>query len=665
MSNIELLAPAGGMEALYAAVDAGADAVYLGGSAFSARQSAKNFTDAELQQAVDYCHLRNVKVFAAVNTLVNDRELQEMEQYIGFLSQIGIDAVIVQDLGVAGLIKRIAPDMPLHGSTQMTVYDTDGALLLQSMGFKRVVLARELSREQIEKICRETDIEIEVFVHGAICVSYSGQCLMSSFIGGRSGNRGKCAQPCRLQYTMGNKSGYLLSPKDMCLIHHLKDLEAIGVRSLKIEGRMKSGDYVGTVTSIYRKYLDSGESVPPEDYHKLENIFYRGGFTDRYYTGKKDGSMLCPTKPDNPYLKQTETEIPLYRRQRPVTIDCRIENGKPLFLRMTDHTGHTADYTGTVPAETAINKPLTEERARQQLCKLGGTVFTAKACTITIDDTTILPISELNSARRACIAKLEQEILQSYRREASSSATFIRPKGKQYDFQLAAQVSTKEQLDALHSAGCEVVYAPLPIAQPQDIAVLPRISPDNLREQLMQTGCKQALARNLGQVKLLRDLQIDCYADYTLNLFNSEAVNWIAQLGAKRAAVSCELMLSQIRDIRSDIPLEAVIYGRIPLMLTENCLVKSSVGCTKGNMLQDRVGEQFPVRCIEGCRNEILNSKPIVLSDKLHEIRPVLAVGRLLFTMESPSECLDIYRAYQAGEKLPLDFTRGKFYKGV
>jgi putative protease len=313
--NIELLSPAGTWGALVAAVQNGADAIYLGGKAFNARQYAGNFDNEKLKQAVEYCHIRGVKIYLTVNTLLNDRELKELIDYIIYAYNIGIDAVIVQDLGVAKLIKEITPDFSLHASTQMTVHNLDGVKLLEKIGFDRVVLARELSCEEIKYICQNTSLEIEVFVHGALCISYSGQCLMSSLIGGRSGNRGRCAQPCRLPYEFIDRElkevlfpkvfnrdenqKYLLSPKDLSLIKHLNALKNAGVKSFKIEGRMKRAEYVAVITKIYRHYLDTGLAIDPKDYHELLQIFNRGGFTQGYFEGKTGQNMMSYRKPNN------------------------------------------------------------------------------------------------------------------------------------------------------------------------------------------------------------------------------------------------------------------------------------------------------------------------------------------------------------------------------
>ncbi len=664
MSICELLSPAGGPEALHAAVSAGADSVYLGGAAFNARQSAVNFDNEALKNAVDYCHLRGVKVYVTVNTLTNDREMEKMAEYLRFLSEIGTDAVIVQDLGVARLTREIVPELPLNASTQMTVYDKEGALLLQELGFKRVVLARELSETEIAKIRDSVDIEIEVFVHGAICVCYSGQCLMSSFIGGRSGNRGACAQPCRLKYSIDGKNGYLLSPKDMGLIKHLDRLKKIGVNSLKIEGRMKGAEYVGTVVSIYRKYLDSGKNVTSEDYGALERVFFRGGLTDGYFTGKRSG-MMCHTKPDNPYLKQKKFEIQNFEKKRTADFTARITLGEPVSVTAKSG-GCTVTYKGTVPAETAVTKPLENDRVTAQLSKLGQTVFTPGCITAEIEQGVTIPISELNAARRGAVMLLEQEITKSYRRENRYIKPSAPKKRSAQSFELSVYASTREQAQQFYDV--KRLYVPIDIYDGHGIAVLPRFNGGNVREIVSEKGCKKVLVRTLGQINALKNTGIEIYADYTLNAFNSYAADMLESLGVDAITLSPELTLAQIRSLKSPVPLESIIYGYIPLMITKNCLIKPAVGCKKkgGAVLSDRTGTKFKIACADGCRNEIFNSLPVVMSDKMSAIRQSgLSFGRLMFTDEKPSLCREIYENYKNGTRFCDSFTRGKFYKGV
>ncbi|MDD4689011.1 MAG: U32 family peptidase [Eubacteriales bacterium] len=309
MRKMELLAPAGSFEALKAAINAGADAVYFAGSDFGARKFASNFDDEEIVKAIMYCKTHGVKSYITVNTLISDREFKKLCPFLELIYTAGADGVIIQDLGVAKLIREQLPDLPLHASTQMTVCTPDGAKQLEELGFKQVVLSRELTKDQIEEICKSTNIKAEIFVHGALCVSYSGQCLMSSMIGGRSGNRGCCAQPCRMNYTLDGKKGAFLSLKDLSLINHIETLSQIGVDSLKIEGRMKGPEYISVVTSIYRKAID-GKTVTKDDIKLLENIFYRGGYTNGYFTNNKTEDMYAPFKDENPYLRQTKHKMP-------------------------------------------------------------------------------------------------------------------------------------------------------------------------------------------------------------------------------------------------------------------------------------------------------------------------------------------------------------------
>lgn len=664
MSICELLSPAGSPDTLIAAVESGADSVYLGGSAFNARKSAVNFDNKQLEEAVDYCHKNSVKVLVTVNTLVNDRELLELEKYLRFLNKIGVDGIIVQDLGVAKIAKQIVPDLPLHASTQMTIFDVDGAKLMESLGFKRVVLARELSLKQIEEIKKAVSIEIETFIHGAICVCYSGQCLMSSFIGGRSGNRGACAQPCRLGYSIDNKNGFLLSPKDMGLINHIKDLKRIGVNSLKIEGRMKGEDYVRTVVSLYRKYLDNDELISKDDYEVLDGIFYRGGLTDGYFTGKLD-NMLCHNKPDNPYLKQKKYTPEKTIKKRDVSFVASLKLGKPFSMKATCEN-ITVEVSGGIHAEIAKNVPVTEERIITQTGKLGGTNFSANEILTDIGDKLSIPVSEINNVRRQVIEKLEEAIVNSYKRQDKNLVVEQISKGKPSQFDISVKVSTKEQLVAF--SHIERLYVPLEIYDGKGIAVLPRIYEGDLRKVVEQKNCKKVAITNIGQINMFKDTDIEMYADTSLNIFNSQAVKFLQDYGVKGVTLSTELMLSQIRDIRSDIPLESVIYGYIPVMITKNCMIKAAVGCKnhKGAVLKDRTGAIFKIKCLPDCKNEIYNSIPIVMSDKLNDLKNSgLSFGRLDFTFETPEEAIEIYEHYKAGKPLNINFTRGKFYKGV
>ena len=670
MINCELLAPAGSLESLKAAVLSGTDAVYLGGSLFNARASAANFNDEELEKAVDYCHIHKVKVYVTVNILIGDKEFDELDKFIRTINRIGVDAVIVQDIGVAMYIKKIAPDLDLHASTQMTVYDVEGAKFLKSLGFKRVVLARELSADKIKQISIESGIETEIFVHGAMCFCYSGQCLMSGIIGGRSGNRGKCAQPCRLEYTINNKKGHLMSLKDMCLIKYLKEIEKLGVTSLKVEGRMKGPEYVGTVISTYRKYLDNNTRVTDEDYKKLEKIFYRGGFSDGYFKAKKGKEMFCHTKPDNPYLMQENTFklIELYKKTGLYFYFNGFVN-KKLSLLAIDEYGNSVEYTSDFVLEKANASSATSEKIKNNLEKLGDTVFFVENTEINIDIDVFIPTSEINKARREVTAGLEKVIVNSYKRNNTDIKAFIKnSKIKTEIFDYSVLVSNINQLNAVRKTDCKKIYVPLELNNFKDneIVVLPRISPDNLESIIANLQNKSVLVRNIGQLEIAKRYNKIIHLDFTMNVFNSYSCDFYKSMGINDITLSTELTLKQIKPLTNISNCECVIYGKIPMMITENCIIKSSVGCQKGGYIYDRTNEKFLVKCLPNCRNEIYNSKPIVMSDKIDDIiSSGIRYGRLDFVDETPEQCIEIYNSYKKHEKISNEFTRGKFYKGV
>ena len=422
---MELLAPAGSSAALNAAVQSGADAVYLGGSRFGARHSAENFTAEDMKKWVDYCHLYGVDVHVTVNTLIKEKEIAALQEYVKELNNIGVDALIVQDIGAAEIIKNTIPDMTLHASTQMTVTSLEGVKYLENMGFSRVVLARELSEKEIEHICKNAKAEIEVFVHGAICMCYSGQCLMSSILGGRSGNRGRCAQPCRLPYELLEKgksagNGYILSPKDMALVNDLGTLNKIGVASLKIEGRLKRAEYVSAVVGVYRKYLDmlgtkKGETVSKRDMQELLDAFSRTGFTDGYFKGNLGKNMMRHDTPSNSAENRFTEEAKKRAKENanirkiPISIMGTLKSDSPFELTFYDNDGNYAYTQGTLNAEAARQKAMDEKRLREQLLKLGSTPFECEEISVFVDDGITLPIKEINSVRRDAAEKLMLE----------------------------------------------------------------------------------------------------------------------------------------------------------------------------------------------------------------------------------------------------------------
>ena len=394
---LELLAPAGSMEAVTAAVQNGADAVYLGYGDFNARRNAKNFTGDEAAAAVSYCHLRGVKVFLTLNTLLTDRELAGAAQEAAQASAMGVDAVLVQDLGVLRMLRQTVPDLPVHASTQMTVHSLDGVKQCADLGMSRVVLSRELSRDQIEYICARSPVEIEVFAHGALCMCYSGQCFFSSVIGGRSGNRGLCAQPCRLKYGWGNKAdGSPLSLKDMSLAGHLRELRKMGVACVKIEGRMKRPEYVAVVTGIYARAIREGREPTAEELEQLRSAFSRDGFTDGYFLGQT-GPEMFGTRQDEAEPRELFTQARATyesgeNRKEPVRMYAMLRRGEPAQVAVQDAQEHLASVTGPVPEE-AVNVPLTREKVEGQLSRTGGTPFSCEKVTVHVDEGLSLPLS--------------------------------------------------------------------------------------------------------------------------------------------------------------------------------------------------------------------------------------------------------------------------------
>ena len=689
----ELLAPAGGPEALRAAVQCGADAVYLGFGAFNARRNAKNFTEAEFRAAVRYCHGRGVKVYLTLNTLLFDRELSAAAQTAVLASAIGVDAILVQDLGVLQAVRAAAPDLPLHASTQMTVHNTDGALQAREMGLQRVVLAREMAKEQIAAVCALEGIETEVFVHGAHCMCYSGQCAMSALIGGRSGNRGTCAQPCRLPYTLeGQDNRYPLSLKDMSLADHIPELTAMGISCLKLEGRMKRPEYVAVVTTIYAALLRENRRPTAAERRDLEAAFSRSGFTDGYFKGKPDASMFGVRGEKTPEPKElfahvrTEYER-CEHRSIPVSMALCVRRGVPCRLTVRDGAGRSAESTGPVPEE-ARSKPLTPEDLRARLGKTGGTAFEAAEIAVELDGGLSMPASAVNALRRDALAALEEVRCAPPPRRTGAYALPRKEHAGEASPRLSVSVARAGQVSAeLLALSPALLYVPAeeipalpPLAIPAGTlwAVLPRIYTDADRPRLLrllqaaaERGAAGAAVSNLGHLPLCREAGLPMRGDWGLNVTNSETLRFLQRAGLRSAAVSFELRAEQIRDLDKALPTEAVVYGRLPLMLTEHCLNKPRRGacrCAEAPaLLTDRTGAAFPVLPAFGCRSEIENCKTLFLADTNDWKRLGLAFARLRFTTEPAEECLRVLRRYSGAEEgwKPKEFTRGLFYRSV
>jgi putative protease len=685
----ELLAPAGSPEALRAAVQNGADAVYLGWGAFNARRGAKNFSDGEFAEALVYCHVRGVRVFLTLNTLLTDQELPQALEAASTACRLGVDAVLVQDWGLLDLLRRSLPDLPLHASTQMSIFTSGGACEAARDGCERVVIARECSREDTEAIIQNCPAQVEVFAHGALCMCYSGQCAMSAVVGGRSGNRGRCAQPCRLPYGVNEpaKTRYPLSLKDNCLAGELGDLAELGVDCVKLEGRMKRAEYVAVVTGIYARLLAEKRGPTAAERRDLEAAFSRSGFTDWYWRGRRGAGMFGTRPKNTPEPKDLFSAAKAaYEKDRlrtvPVCFDCTVRTGRPCTLSASDGDGHTVTALGPVP-EPARSHPLTAEELESRFRKTGGTAYVCSSVTVGLDEGLSLPASAVNALRRDALDALsEARACPPPRRELPPPPLpgDVCAAALQWTVSVASAAQLSPALMSLRPAR---IYVPLellaglsalPEGETEWCAILPRVWRDRDEPQLrawlghaQNLGISGVLAGNIGHLPLVRDSNLYIYGDFGLNVFNSRALDYLRGKGLRSACVSFELRFSQIRDLRKPLPLEAIVYGRLPLMITENCLLENSGGCRCGqpNFLQDRTGASFPLLPAYGHRTEIENSKVLWLADLPDCRRLGLHYARLRFTTERPEECVQVFQKYLSGEPASGGFTRGLYRRGV
>ena len=694
MLMLELLAPAGSMEALQAAVQNGANAVYLGCGMFNARQSAKNFTPQTLVEAVKYCHVRGVAVHLTLNTLVSDREMKDLCDLIRHAAIAGVDAFIVQDLGVLQLCRQIAPSVPIHGSTQMTIHSLSGVLLCAAWGMSRVVLSRELSRDEIAKICAESPIEIEVFGHGALCMCYSGQCYLSSAIGGRSGNRGRCAQPCRQSYGYGRwENKYPLSLKDNCLVQYVKELEALGVASLKLEGRMKRPEYVATVTNVYRRAIDEGR-VDEDMMEQLRIAFNRQGFTDDYYKGQTGPQMLGVREDDKASNKWLQEARLSYEGVENPLVDIKFRaviTRSGSSLAVADEAGNTCQVTGPLP-ELARTVQLESAALAQRLAKTGGTPYRCVEVRTQVEPGLVLSAAAINAMRREALNQLtairgRREQPQVFRPRKFSEVPG--PKGMPG---LSIQVTSKEQLtQKLLKLETVMLYVPIHILD-DDLeltqkllkrgklaAVLPRIVHDEelprLKAALMRLkdlGLTDVLVGNLGLLLPVRELGLQIRGDFGLNIYNSGAVDMARKLEFASATLSFEMTMPQIRDVTKSVPCELLIYGRMPLMIMENCLFYNRAGecvCNRGPMkLTDKTGAEFPViKDGNTCRSVLLNGKKLSWMDRQEDLQRIgVWATRLYFTTENAVEVDRVLSSYIHADPFdPGACTRGLYLRGV
>lgn len=676
MKSPELLAPAGSMETLRAALRAGADAVYVGGKRFSARSSASNFTDEELAEAARLCHKYGAKLDLAVNTIISDGEAEEFCSYIKYTASVGIDAYIVQDWGCADIIRKAVPDAVIHASTQMSVHTAAGAAMLAELGYSRVVPARELDKNVLRRICRE-DIEVEVFVHGALCMSVSGQCYMSAMMGSRSANRGCCGQACRLPFSArGYRSAAALSLKDLSLLPNARELAEIGVDSFKIEGRMKRPEYVASAVSELKKSL-SGEAP---DMELLKGVFSREGFTDGYFTGKRTGMFGVRQKED---VTAARTLIPkiheLYRFERKAyTVDFHtvIKEGQPVTLSAA--AGKCAvTVTGDVP-EKAVNRPADLQMLAKQLSKLGDTVFAPGAVTAEIGEGLTLPASRLNDMRRNAAEQLTELIIaENTPKYTITDYTPSLPEKRKCGFDkkmpLRTLCRTKEQAIAA-AQDSEFLIIPEKLIDEELVRKLPsgsiiasppRFISDEDKlisrlEQLRKLGISRIFCHTPDHIAIGKKLGFTLHGSFTLNVYNSFCAARLSQIGLEDCIFSIEGTLPQLEKLSAAIPVGAVIYGRLPLMLTRNCPIKNEVGCKNcTHSLTDRTGRRLPVLC-SGEYVEILNSDCLCMTDRLGEVKNA-SFGLVILHDEDGAGTRDILR----GKKPETPVTRGLYYRGI
>ena len=664
--NFEVLAPAGSMESLIAGVRSGANAIYLGGKSFNARRNAGNFDNEELKRAVEYCHSHSVKVYLTLNILVRDDEMENAYNTVRDALLCGVDAFIVQDVGVAKMIREHFQSARLHGSTQMSIMTPSGAKAAKEMGFSRIVLPREMSLEEIKEIRESTDLELELFVHGALCMSVSGQCYLSSVIGSRSGNRGLCAQPCRLPFTAGGNATHALSLKDLSLIGELDKLD--GITSLKIEGRMKRPEYVSAAVSAVKKAID-GEYSSSDEF-MLRSVFSRSGFTNGYLNSKLGKNMFGTRQKEdvvaaNNVLKEIarnyEKETPLIPLD--IFFKCH-DNEKAVLIAKSDKKEVTV--IGDVP-EKAINKPMSEESLKERLSKFGGTQYFSKNIEINLDDGLILPASKINEMRRNAVSKLdEQEKIELQYKPFNVSLPKYNQPDKPYataSFSNASQIPDNHPFERVfipvNSSLEDFVDNRAGVVLPRGLFGIERELKIRL-EKLKKAGVNKALCGNIGSYTLCKDMGFEVYGDFGLNVFNSLSANEI-----DHPILSFELTQSQINNINAR-DKGMIVYGYLPLMLSRNCPVKNDIGCfecDKHGRLTDRKGMEFPVMCSDFPCVEMLNCHPLYMLDRLDEVKTDFI--HFYFSIESKKQVEKVIALYENRGKPDFKYTRGLYQRGT
>ena len=690
---MEILAPAGSPESLQAAVRAGADAVYLGGGSFSARAFAHNFDDDALRSAVRCCHARGVRVHLAVNTLLRDEELERAVEFVRFACTLPVDAVLVQDTGLLLRLRACAPALPLHASTQMSLHTPSGAAAVQEAGMTRAVLAREMTAKEIRETRGAVSIELESFVHGALCMSVSGQCYFSAMLGSRSGNRGMCAQTCRLPFSCEGGTGHDLSLRDLSLIQRLSELEAAGVMSAKIEGRMKRPEYVAAAVSACRRAAD-GEPIPPRLLENLEAVFSRSGFTSGFFDapGRGRTRALFGTRREEDAAAATGAVFgklhELTREEYPrvpvrMALDARA--GEPLTLTAADAEGFSASVSGD-PPEPARTRPADPERCAAQLRKTGGTPFFAEAVECRIGEGLSFPVSALNRLRREALDALMEKRADRPAVPFTPVPFGAPPHPRRADGPLPLRArfpSARLPEEALRCERCYVPWDTPPeelrrlLAEGFSLAVeLPRglfgLEEEAKRRLTLarEAGVTRCWAGNLGAARLARECGFTVHGGFSLNVTNTAALAFYEQFGLADTELSFELTLAQGARLGGTLPRGLLVYGRLPLMLTRACPAangpKGCLNCRQtGHIpeLTDRRGVRFPVQCMGAC-SEVLNSVPLELCDRPGEIAWAdFGVARL--TVEPETQWGEVLRRCFAGEPPAGEWTRGLAYRGI
>lgn len=714
--EFELLAPAGSFDILKAVIAAGADAVYVGGSQFGARAYANNFTEEELLEAIDYVHLRGKRLFLTVNTLFKNNEINDaLYEYLLPYYKRGLDAVIVQDFGAISYIRERFPDLPIHTSTQMTITGVEGAKLLKNLGIERVVLARELSISEMKKIKDEAQVELEAFVHGALCYSFSGQCLFSSVLGGRSGNRGRCAQPCRLPYAVLDenkkeykKESYVLSLKDLCGIEYLQKLREAGVYSLKIEGRMKQASYAAGVVSFYRKYIDLEKQVSKEDMQHLYELGNRCGFTTEYFTKHNDKSMITFDKPsyeksNDSLHQQIEKQYVGVKHQLPVHGTLLMTKGQPLELYINCEETHT--YVSLGEVQEAKNKPLTESDVRERMNKTGESPYYFENLEITMDDDVFVPNGVLNQLRRDALAQLEQQMLSGFVREEAeykerNDICKLDEDGNNFEnMTIICSCETRAQLKMILEQGkfVDIIYVDAHMYEREsfieelegDVVKIHQTGKKvylkfpaifradsskffgEIKSGINNCGLDGVVVKNYEELSFVKNMIPDkpVIIDHSLYTYNDYAKHAFAEFDIARDTIPLELNQKEIRR-RDNVNSEMVVYGYYPLMTTAGCVHKNTVSCDKKSQityLKDRYNVLFPVKnYCKDCYNIIYNSVPVMLFNEMDKLKNNGVYHfRFDFTIESGKEVSNVLQLYSEGKGRAIEYTNGHYKRGV